>query len=109
MVGDIDFGKHEIKIDDETFGYERIKQIKIFIGFYKNYQKSIYSNHLWDGISRIEFYIDEKQMKYSFIIHSKDEYVKFEKILMELQSRYTIQVLDNFRRDNMSLPVLSRQ
>jgi len=107
VAGTIDFGEETIRINDEEFGYEKIKQVKIFIGFYKNYQKGRYNN-LWDGISRIEFYLEKEQLKYSFIIHSREEYIKFEKLLMKLQSRYTIQILDNFRRDNLRLPVLSK-
>jgi hypothetical protein len=106
-IGEIEFDKDMIIINDEAFGYDKIKQVKIFIGFYKNYAKGMYS-HLWDGISRIEFYVGEKQHKYSFIIHSEEEYFKFEKLLINLQSGYTIQTMDNLRRDNLRLPVLSK-
>jgi len=107
VTGNIDLEEDIIRINDVEFAYEKIKQIKIFVGFYKNYQKGRYSN-LWDGISRIEFYFEQEQLKYSFVVHSWEEYIKFEKLLMKLQSRYTIQILDNFRRDNLSLPVLSK-
>lgn len=103
VIGDIDFLENTIRIDDEEFGYEKVKQIKFFIGFYKNYQKGRYSN-MCDGISRIEFYLEQEKLKYSFIIHSREEYIKFEKILINLQSRYTIQVVDDFRKDNLYFP-----
>lgn len=108
VVGNIDFGENAIRIDDKEFGYEKVKKLKFFIGFYKNYQKGRYSN-MWDGISRIEFYLEQEQLKYSFIIHSREEYINFEKILMNLQSRYTIQVVDDFRKDNLYFPVLSKR
>jgi len=107
VAGNIDFGEDIIKINDEAFSYEKIKQIKIFVGFYKNYQKDRYSI-IWDGISRIECHLEQEQLKHSFIIHSREEYIKFEKILMSLQSRYNIQILDDFRRDNLRLPVLNK-
>jgi hypothetical protein len=107
VVGEIDFKEDTIRINDDVFGYENIRQIKIFIGFYKNYQKSRYSN-LYDGINRIECYIKEEHFTYAFVIHSREEYINFERGLMNLQSRYTIKLLDSFRRDNVRLPVLSK-
>jgi uncharacterized membrane protein len=105
VIGNIEFEEVAVKIDDKEVAFDELKQTKFFIGFYQNCRRGRYQP-LCDGISKVEWYFQDKYISYEFIIYSEKEYLKFEKLLMKIETKYSIQIFDIIRKDNLKVPAL---
>ena len=79
VLGDIDFDEDVVKINDEEIeyeeiGYDKMQQIKVFIGFFKNYTRESYIyNKVWMGSAGSNFMLEKNNINiHSSLIQKKN-------------------------------------